>query len=197
MLDYMPSSYGDDMSFEKIIHLGHSYGSGILAGLLGAYSNLSDGAILTGYIPNKELSTPKTASQAPEYAPQQDAALFADSEQGYIVPGSIHSLQTGFFSAFRNDTAGLGGFTNELLEHAWSIRQPITTTQLPSAFQMLTGLSAGFTGPLQLFLAEYDFLICNGHCEGTYDPAEIASLYPNAKDIDIHVQLGTGHGLTM
>ena len=46
-------------------------------------------------------------------------------------------------------------------------------------------------------LAEFDFLICDGDCRGAADMAVLETLYPNAKDIDVYIQEGTGHGLTM
>ena len=45
--------------------------------------------------------------------------------------------------------------------------------------------------------AEYDFLVCGGDCEGVYDPKVIQELFPNAKDVEINIQYGFGHALTL
>jgi hypothetical protein len=50
---------------------------------------------------------------------------------------------------------------------------------------------------MQFFLAEYDFPICAGDCKGTYSLARLKGQYFAAKDVNVHVQLGAGHGLTL
>ena len=59
------------------------------------------------------------------------------------------------------------------------------------------GFSPGMTGPLQFFLAENDFLVCDGDCKGVQDPAVPAMLYPNAVAIDTYIQPGAGHGMPL
>lgn len=89
---------GSDTSFKKIIHIGHSFGSGLTAAFLARYGNLSDAAVLTGYIPNAHMAEVRRTSFGLEYAPQNDPTLFGDRSPGYLVPGTPSSFQTVFFS---------------------------------------------------------------------------------------------------
>lgn len=48
-------SSSSNVAFDKIIHVGHSMGSIVSYGLLSLYPNVSDAAILTGFLINKEV----------------------------------------------------------------------------------------------------------------------------------------------
>ncbi|KAK3711998.1 hypothetical protein LTR37_009310 [Vermiconidia calcicola] len=141
--------------------------------------------------------SPSASSPTTEYAPQNDPELFGDFTSGYVVPGTKSAVQTGFFSTRRNEAAGVGGFEPELLEYGFAVRQPIAVTQLLSSSQLNLGVADQFMGPVQFMLAEFDFLSCDGDCKGAADPDVLQALYPNAKDIDVYIQKGTGHGLTI
>lgn len=188
---------GFDASFDKIIHVGHSYGSILTGALLTTYGALSDAAVLTGYIQNSHFSEMRKTAFGLEYAAQNDATLFGDRSSGYMVGGTLSALQSGFFSTQANTTIGVGGFESGLLEYAFSIRQTVTTTEWVSPFQLNQGVAPDFEGPLQFVVAEFDFLVCRGDCNLSFDPTTFKALYPRAKDIDIYMQQGTGHGLTM
>lgn len=50
----------------------------------------------------------------------------------------------------------------------------------------------------QFVIGEHDYGFCRGDCKGTYDAMQIMKdLYPAAKDVSVHLQPGTGHGLTL
>lgn len=49
LMKHGPSS---NATFDKIIHIGHSYGSFLTLALASKYPDLSDGAVFTGLIPN-------------------------------------------------------------------------------------------------------------------------------------------------
>lgn len=57
------------------------------------------------------------------------------------------------------------------------------------------GPATEFTGPVQFMEAEYDFLICGGDCHD-WNQTIIDATYLNAKDVEVYLQPGTGHGLT-
>lgn len=187
----------NSVNFDKIIHVGHSYGSFVTYAFSALYPNLSDAAILTGFIYNKEITASRITSQGQIYAPEADPKLFADSSSGYIVPGTKSSLQTGFFSSRVNKTTGIGGFETKMLDYAFSIRQPITTPQIGSALVLIESLPSApeYTGPVQFITGEFDFLICLGDCRDTYNVTDVEAMYPKAKGVDIYLQPGTGHGM--
>lgn len=54
---------------DKVVHVGHSYGSFMTSGLLARYANMSDGAILSQYpiFPGEHLSLLSTLAGAVEW----------------------------------------------------------------------------------------------------------------------------------
>lgn len=115
-------------SFTKIIHVGHSFGSFLSAALLTKYGQLSDAAIITGYVPNAHASAIKLSSFGMEFARQNNPHRFSDRGSGYIVqatPSNVHAI---FFKA--------PAFDKMVLAYADSIKQPITVGEISSAFAL-------------------------------------------------------------
>lgn len=77
----------------KVVHIGHSFGSFTTGGMLAAYGNLSDGAILTGFLINSESSKIKPESFGFEFAQASDPRRFADRPSGYIVQATESNIQ--------------------------------------------------------------------------------------------------------
>jgi hypothetical protein len=46
-------------------------------------------------------------------------------------------------------------------------------------------------------IGEKDYGFCRGDCKNTYNVTEIKALYPGASALSVHLQPGTGHGLTL
>ena len=193
------ASYDASVTFDKIIHIGHSYGSAITYALTATYPNISDAAVLTGFLLNKETFQQRTTAFGGQYAPENDPKLFADSSSGYVVPGTPSDIQTGFFSSRVNETTGIGGFEPKLLEYAFSIRQPSAGPEIGSANVLILDLPSApqYNGPVLFMIGEFDFLMCLGDCQNTYNTTEVNGMYPNAKDVDIYLQPGTGHALPL
>lgn len=72
LLQHARAGLGPRVSFEKIIHLGHSFGSVLTNGLITTYPNLSDAAVLTGYILNEHFGEMRKTTFDFEYAPQNN-----------------------------------------------------------------------------------------------------------------------------
>lgn len=191
------SKIDTDVSFNKLIHVGHSFGSFLTSALLTTYPETSDGAVITGYILNKYFADLRFGTFALGYAPEVDPILFSDRSSGYVVHSTKGALQTGFFSVKENTTTGLGGFEPELLDYAYSVRQPLVVSETTSPALLNLGVAESFKGPVQFVVAEFDYLVCLGDCKETFDPEMITGLYPQATNVSFHVQQGTGHGLTM
>ncbi|KAI4179147.1 MAG: hypothetical protein L6R41_008009, partial [Letrouitia leprolyta] len=98
------------LSFNKIIHVGHSFGSFLTSAFLATYGNQSDAAVITGYIPNSHAPEMQKSTFGLEYAPQNNKTLFSDRSSGYLVGGTLGGLQTVFFSTKADTTTGIGGF---------------------------------------------------------------------------------------
>jgi pimeloyl-ACP methyl ester carboxylesterase len=187
----------NSIAFDKIIHVGHSYGSFVTYAFTSLYPDLSDAVVLTGFINSYEIGENRVTAMGLEYAPENDPKLFGDFGSGYVVPSTKSATQTGFFSSRVNETTGIGGFEPKLLDYAFSIRQPNGAAALGSALALLPSVPTApqYTGPVQFMLGEFDFLICLGDCRDAYNATLVNEMYPKAKGVDVYLQPGTGHGL--
>ena len=191
------SSFDANVTFEKIIHVGHSFGSAITYAMTAIYPNISDATVLTGFLINKEILQQRNTAFGAEYARENDPKLFADFGSGYVVPATPSAIQTSFFSSRVNKTTGIGGFDPKLLEYAFSLRQPTPGPEVGSANVLVLPLPGApkYTGPVQFVVGEFDFLFCLGDCRNTYNATEVRGMFPKAKDVEVYLQPGTGHGL--
>lgn len=127
----------------KIVHIGHSYGSFMTSGLLSRYGNLSNGAVLTGFLINPHLVKEVTpAAFGYEFAPHSDPDRFADLPSGYLVQKTLSSIQQIFLKK--------GTFNPELLSYAERIKQPNAVGELVSGSQAFGKPATEFTGPIQV-----------------------------------------------
>jgi pimeloyl-ACP methyl ester carboxylesterase len=183
-------------AFEKVVHVGHSFGSAITAALLSRYGQLLSGAILTGLLFTTHPSDSTAVSQGFGYAATTDPALFGQYPSGYIIPDDKNRIQSGFFH--RYNVADPAGFTDEALNYAESIKSPVTVAEWVSLKGALPiGPSSSFRGPVEFFVGEHDALICSGECYNNYDLTMLKDFYPHATARDVYVQPGSGHGLTL
>ncbi|KAK3326731.1 hypothetical protein B0H66DRAFT_513334 [Apodospora peruviana] len=173
----------------NIIHVGHSYGSILSVGLLSTNGSLSDGAILTGFLYTNKLDQANVATWGFEFARESDRKRFGDRGSGYIVQATKSNVQISFFKK--------GGFEPAMLDYAEEIKQPNTITEFSTLASALGKVAVDFKGPVQFIIGEFDYGFCAGDCKGTYDIEGIKKLYPAAKDVGVHIQPGTGHGLAL
>lgn len=173
----------------KLVHIGHSFGSFLTSAFIAKYSNLTDGAIITGFVLNKRLGECGNAAWA---------ATFAGSAPWYRPSGYVVCQKTGIqdvFFAGNPDTA----FTKEMLDYGDALKQPVPIGELASAYHILGLKGLGFKAPLQYMLAEFDFYICGGDCKGIpeADPKALLNFYPNATALEVAIQPNTGHAFTL
>ncbi|KAK4953651.1 hypothetical protein LTR10_008254 [Elasticomyces elasticus] len=180
-------------AFDKIVHVAHSLGSQITAAFLTKYGNQSSGAILTGFTFPTKTGPFKASAFGLEFAATNNPELFGDLPSGYVVPATVNNLQNCFFH--RYNASDPTGFTEEALAYAESIKQPLSVGEAVATRGLLKiGYSPDFTGPLQFYLAEFDFLVCDGDCKGDYDPSFPPHVYPNASALETYIRPGAGHG---
>lgn len=171
---------GEVPSFDKIVHVGHSFGSVYSYAYMSTHGNMSDGAILTGFVPNKYLASAGTITF--------DASVAADRPNGYLS-ASRGGIQNIFFGG--NDS-----FTDEAMYYADSLRQAFPVGEYASSYALLLNQPDGaFKGPLQFMLPEFDFYICKGDCKGVYNETALRQSFPGAKELEIYVQPNTGHAM--
>jgi pimeloyl-ACP methyl ester carboxylesterase len=108
----------------KVVHVGHSLGSMTTMGLVSAYSDLTDGVILTGSFFDNETNI-QFNTFGLEYAPANDPKNFADRSSGYLVQGTASAAQQLFLAK--------GSFEPEMLEYSAKIKQTICVGEMFSA----------------------------------------------------------------
>lgn len=128
----------------KVVHVGHSFGSALTIGMLSSYGELSDGAILTGFVLGSQLGSTKTSAFGLEFAPASDARRFGDRPSGYLVQGTESSVQQIFLKK--------GAFEPSILPYAESIKQTATVGELLSGGAPLGRPAPAFRGPVQVSL---------------------------------------------
>ncbi|OAK96219.1 hypothetical protein IQ06DRAFT_49905 [Phaeosphaeriaceae sp. SRC1lsM3a] len=169
----------------KIVHVGHSFGSILTSGLIDRYGELSDGAILTGFVVNDFFGKLGSIPFSAEYAATSSPPY--DRPSGYVVCKN-NGVQNIFFG---------GQFTPELLDYGNEIKQPFPIGEWTSGYTVLVGGGPSFAAPLQLVLAELDFGICQGDCNGLTNGTVLKKMYPNATAVEAVIQPNTGHALPL
>ncbi|RYP12483.1 hypothetical protein DL765_007282 [Monosporascus sp. GIB2] len=174
-----------------IVHVGHSFGSVLITGLLIQHGDLSDAALLTGFLPNStHLGDVPVATFEHDFAPDHDPARFGQFPSGYIVLTSENTLQKVYFTK--------DGLEPELLTYTEKIKQPEAVALYASSGQAFTHPGPVYRGPVQLIAGEFDYVNCNGDCKGTYTEESIKrSTFPKASNLTVYLQPNTAHALTV
>ncbi|KIX03763.1 uncharacterized protein Z518_07316 [Rhinocladiella mackenziei CBS 650.93] len=173
----------------KVVHVGHSFGSFLTSAFIATYPSLSDGAIITGYIYGKYLGKPGMASWGVDFAATSSPPFNRSS--GYVVCQKT-GIQNLFFGG-DPDTA----FTPEMLDYGDALKQPVPIGELASAFHIIGLPGPDFKAPIQFMLAEFDFYICAGDCKGAYTLQDLKNTYPNAAVVEDYIQPNTGHAFPL
>jgi pimeloyl-ACP methyl ester carboxylesterase len=173
----------------KVIHVGHSFGSFLTSAFIANYGDLTDGAIITGYLLTQYLASTGSTTFSVEYAATSSPPY--DRPSGYVVCKK-NGIQNIFFGGDPKTA-----FTQELLDYANDIKQPVPIGELASAFWLIGNYGPSFKGPVQYLLPEFDFYICRGDCNGLANVTTLAQTYPNATAIEVAIQPNTGHALPL
>jgi hypothetical protein len=177
----------------KVVNIGHSLGSYVANGLLGANASTTDAAVLTGWLAGPKIVAPLRGLFNLRYAAGAAPARFGSLPQpaGYMMIGSPSAYEYLFLAP--------GGFEPGALEYYFDRRQTFTAGEQHSAGAALAqaGPATEFTGPLLVTLGERDRAFCvTTTCEAVVDLDYLRTQYPNAKDVSVYLQPGTGHLLT-
>jgi pimeloyl-ACP methyl ester carboxylesterase len=133
----------------KVVHVGHSLGSMTTMGLVSAYSDLTDGVILTGSFFDNETNV-NFNTFGLEYAPANDPKNFADRSSGYLVQGTASAAQQLFLAK--------GSFEPEMLEYSAKIKQTICVGEMFSAPVVVGKPAPAYKGPVQVSCPYYSTL---------------------------------------
>lgn len=174
-------------SFNKIIYVGHSYGSMNGNLLAQQYPQDCDAMILAGYSaktpfpnPNADLSLRPVSEVLP--------SSFVGYPPGYMAVSSLEGMIKAQFAGNFDPRIPRYGFAN----------QDVTTVGEMGTVPLNFGVAEEYTGPVLLVTGEMDEIFCNsqfGSCSATLN--ETRSLFPAAKPVEYHAVPETGHALTV
>lgn len=178
-------------AFEKVVHVGHSFGSTHTYALTAMYPDISDGIALTGFSQNGTF-LPYFQLGGNFIDVKENAALAPKYDHGYLAAGNPSAVQTNFFSP--------GAFDPEILAFAAMTGQPVTIGELLT----IGGETASpnhFAGPVIVVTGERDVPFCGGSClngapNGSSIPAQAQKTFTST-NISTEIIPGAGHGLNL
>ncbi|KAJ2975591.1 hypothetical protein NQ176_g5439 [Zarea fungicola] len=171
---------------QKVVHVGHSYGSIITNWFIGRYGSLSSGVVLTGFLIDNQFANLKVEIADLSYAAEHDPSRFANRTSGYLAFGSLTAFQADSFRKQTLDPQMLTFWQN-------NIQSSLAVGEVLTLGVGVGDVVSGFNGPLQMYVGENDFAFCAGNCNGIFDLNQLKILYPNAKDLSVYLQPNTGH----
>ncbi|KAK5989831.1 hypothetical protein PT974_08092 [Cladobotryum mycophilum] len=181
--------------YEKLVHIGHSFGSVITYNLVNQNPNITDLIVLTGFSQNPNYLD--QFALGGNFAPSNlNPALSVNYPAGYLAPKSSIGFHINFFAP--------GDFDPELLTYGTQTGQPASPGELLTVGAG-TGVDNVFEGPVMIITGEYDVPFCGGDCKATSSiqqkfPDLIAASAPFFKKASVFnatVVNGAGHGLNM
>ncbi|KAI6855232.1 hypothetical protein KC343_g2306 [Hortaea werneckii] len=173
----------------RTIHVGHSFGSFLTSAFIARFPELSDAAIITGYIATEFLGSVGTACWSPQYAAKARAGF--DGGPGYVL-NQKSGIQNLFFAGDPHTA-----FTEELLDYGDQTKQPVPVGELASSYELVGLPAPEYTGPIHFMLAEFDFFICGGDCKGLTNRTQMGLVYPKSSAIEVDIQPNTGHAFPL
>nr|XP_036576385.1 uncharacterized protein CTRU02_13590 [Colletotrichum truncatum]KAF6783123.1 hypothetical protein CTRU02_13590 [Colletotrichum truncatum] len=178
--------------FEKVVHVGHSFGSAHTYALTAKYPDVSDGIILTGFSQNGSFFADFLLGGAFIQANQVPA--LSNYPKGYFAPAYEGGAHVNFFAPDDFDPA--------ILTAAYQTGKPVTVGEL-----FTIGGEAGtpntFKKPVLIITGERDVPFCGGDCLATGQPrlpsipAASARFFKNTRKFETYIVPGAGHGLTL
>lgn len=210
---------------DRVIHVGHSFGSAQTYSLVNMYPNISDGIVLTGFSMNASFVPLFTAGNAFEQAYLNQPLRFGNMStamalnsftQTYqaltdlLAPIDLTTLQPLNYPPgyLVNSNAGTtnflflhnGNFDPSILFVGEKSKQPVTVGEALTLGSV--PMMNSYTGPALIVTGEYDVPYCGGNClatggAGASIPAMASMNLPMAQPFQAYIQPNTGHGINL
>lgn len=179
-------------TFDKVIGVGHSFGSIITQGVTRNNPDLFDGVILTGFSTNF-TGVPVTILGAGfAIASEVQPDRFNGLPNSYLLTDTMLGDQVGFFRE--------PGYEPQLLTSYESVKVPVTFGELFSQ-ATTSGIAKAYNKPLAVVNGGNDLPFCDGNCSyPTSQAANVrAALYPSLNNTSFGSYLapGSGHALNL
>ncbi|KAK5111813.1 hypothetical protein LTR62_004733 [Meristemomyces frigidus] len=184
---------GVPYKFDKIVHVGHSYGSEHTYALTSMYPTISDGIALTGFSQNGSF-IPYFAFGGNFIEANNVTGLAKYMyPNGYLAAGDVSAVQTNFFAP--------GAFDPAVLQIAYTTGQPVTVGELLTIGAETASVNH-FKGPVLIITGERDLPYCGGNCLApptgfTSIPAQALTFFPNTTAKEAVIVPRAGHGLNL
>ncbi|KAF6814936.1 hypothetical protein CSOJ01_03766 [Colletotrichum sojae] len=179
-------------AFDKIVHVGHSFGSAHTYALTAMYPDASDGIILTGFSQNGSYVPQFLLGGA--FVPANSVPALSDYVDGYMASGYEGATHIGFFAP--------GDFDPAILTAAYQTGKPVTVGELLTIGGE-TATPNAFAKPVLIITGERDVPFCGGDCFATGNPdlpsipAFSGKILSKADPFEAYIVPGAAHGLTL
>ncbi|KAI1458060.1 Alpha/Beta hydrolase protein [Annulohypoxylon moriforme] len=177
--------------YEKLVHVGHSYGSVLSYALTQAHpEGLSDGLVLTGFGQGTGSYSAYFTFGGNYVVARNASTSLIGYPAGYMASGDRTGVQTNFFAPDNFDPA--------VLQAAYVSNQPVTVGELMTIGSGAVGNNT-FGGPVLVITGERDIPFCGGNCDSTKPPIPDQSkqYFTNANSFDAIVVPNAGHSLNL
>lgn len=211
--------------FDKIIHVGHSFGAAQSYALTAMYPDISDGLVLTGFSMNGSFVgffgaggnfVQANLNQPMRFGSNATATAFTTFSQYYGLtdlftsvnvantPTALDYVNGYLTSANVNSqiylflSPGNSHYDPLIAYYGEQTKQPVTIGELLTLGSLPA--TSPFKGPVAVFTGQYDLPYCGGDCLATGGalasvPASISNNFPNASSFTAYIQPNAGHGL--
>lgn len=183
-------SYGG-IAFQKVVGVGHSFGSILTQAVTASSPSSLDGAVLTGFTANSSGLPGFLAGNNFVIAANNNPYRFNNLSTGYLVTDTAVGVQIAFFHQ--------PGFDPQALAAADAGKGTVTFGEFFS-LGAVGGPATNYTGAIAVVNAAYDLPFCSGNCSypTNLGAAVIPALYPRQNGTNNnYIQRDAGHGLTL
>jgi pimeloyl-ACP methyl ester carboxylesterase len=172
--------------FDKIVYVGHSYGSLLGTGLAALHPSDSDAVVLTGA---GTAYAPTAIALVSDIASARDVfPRFASLVAGYLTLQHEATIQATFFS---------GAYDPNVPAVNFAFEDTVTPGEL-LVNEYATTPAVGFENPVLLINGMNDSLLCNANVGPCVQILEgYRSLFPNASRFDTYSPPETGHDVNL
>lgn len=176
--------------FEKVVAVGHSFGSIITEALAADMPQLIDAAVLTGFSVNMSAIAPFTLGLNLGLAAEVDGHRFHGLSNGYLISNNLAGFETGFLKA--------PGFDSKIASEAFKTADTATLGELFTQ-GAISKPALNFTGPVAIVNGDSDLPFCFGNCSFPTDlaAAPLPILFPQSSASTSYLAKNAGHGLNL
>jgi pimeloyl-ACP methyl ester carboxylesterase len=176
---------------QKVLHVGHSYGSQLTNALAATSPSLVEGAILTGYSHLLDYQTETLAAFQVHLASQNQPKRFPASRYsgGYLTWPDVY--------AFRFSFLDYPHFNKSVAVDVEARKQPFTAGWLIEG-SLLPVNATKFAGPVMYIVGSNDLIFCGGNCTTLLNSTSLAvESYSSSSDVTTYIQPNTGHAINV